>query len=205
MSTTRPIVGAVAEEMYLRMGPMADQDEALGWPLLNYIGAFCDTYLQDIDDLVSDHPTYGGWGSIMHPDLAPAYALPWLAQIVGVRYNTAISQAANVAIIKEPTGWKRGSPESIITAVKAYLIGTKTVVLTERWLGDPYKVLVTTQTGECPDVAAMQAAAIAQKPAGILMSFTAVIGQLYSQMKTAQATYAAAKAAYPTYTAMRNG
>ena len=69
---TRPVVGTVAEEMYRRMGPVTDQDEVLGWPLLNYIGAFCDTYLQDIDDLSGDHPTYTGCGSIMYPDLAPA-------------------------------------------------------------------------------------------------------------------------------------
>jgi hypothetical protein len=202
---TRPVVGEVAEEMYRRMGPVTDQDEVLGWPLLTYVGAFCDTYLQDIDDLSSDQPTYGGWGGIMNPDTAPLYALPWTAQFVGVRYNSALSQADNIALIKEPTGWKRGSPQAIIAAIKPFLTGSKSVVLTERYTGDAYKVLVTTQTGECPNVPAMQAAALAQKPAGILMTFSAVLGQLYSQLKTAQATYAAAKAAYVNYTAMRNG
>lgn len=201
----RPIVGTVAEALYARMAPVADQDEALGWPLLNYIGAVCDSYLQDIDDLSSDKPTYIGWGGILNPDTAPTYALGWLAQLVGVRLNPSLSTAQNIALIKTPIGFQRGSPAAIKAAVLPYLTGTKTVSLVERYTADAYKVLVSTLTGEVPDTAAMQAAALAQKPAGILMTFTAQLGQTYLQLRTAKATYTIAKAAYVDYTAMRNG
>lgn len=201
----RPVVGVVAEALYARMAPVADQDESLGWPLLTYIGAICDSYLQDIDDLASDHPTYSGWGSILSADLAPHYALPWLAQLVGVRVDPSLSDANNIALIKQPVGFQRGSPGAIKAAILPYLTGTKSVTLVERYTGDAYKVLVSTVTGEVPDSAKMQAAALAQKPAGILMTFTAQVGQTYLQLRTAKATYTIAKAAYTDYTAMRNG
>lgn len=201
----RPVVGSVAEALYARMAPVADQDEALGWPLLNFIGAVCDNYLQDIDDLASDHATYNGWGGILSADLAPTYALGWLAQLVGVRLNPSLSTADNILLIKQPIGFQRGSPGAIIAAILPFLTGTKHVVLTERYTGDAYKVLVNTLTGEVPDSAKMQAAALSQKPAGILMTFTAQVGQTYLQLRTAKATYTIAKAAYADYTAMRNG
>lgn len=201
----RPVVGTVAEALYARMAPVADRDESLGWPMLNYIGAICDSYFQAVDDLSSDQPTYIGWGGILNPDTAPAYALGWLAQLVGVRLNPSLSTAQNVALIKTPVGFQRGSPNAIKAAIRPYLTGTQSVVLTERYTGDAYKVLVTTLTGEVPDVASMQAAALAQKPAGILMTFSAQLGQTYTQLRTAQATYTAARTAYATYTAMRNG
>lgn len=201
----RPVVGTVAEALYARMAPVADQDANLNWPLLTFVGAICDNYLQDIDDLSSDHTTYVGWGGILNPDNAPVNALPWLAQLVGVRYNPSLTTAQNITLIKQPIGFQRGSPGAIKAAILPYLSGTKSVVLTERYTGDAYKVLVTTLTGEVADVAGMQAAALAQKPAGILMTFSAQLGQTYTQLKAAQATYTAARTAYATYTAMRNG
>jgi hypothetical protein len=187
------------------MAPVADQDEKLGWPLLNFLGAICDSYLQDIEDLASDQGPQTGWATILDPDQAPSYALGWLAQLVGVRMNPSLSDADNISLIKEPVGWQRGSPGAIRAAILPYLTGTKSLILTERYTGDAYKVLVNTITGEVPDTAKMQAAALAQKPAGILMTFTAQLGQTYLQLRTAKATYTIAKAAYADYTAMRNG
>lgn len=198
-------IGSWALELYNRMGPLTDQDEALGFPLLNYISAIGDMYFQQISDLARDRGEQPGWSVIMDPDQTPSDGLAWLAQMVGVRINPSLSNEANIGLMREPTGWKRGSPGAIKAAIIPYLTGTKSLILTERYTGDAYKVLVTTLTGEVPNPTAMQAAAIAQKPAGILMYFSGATGQTYLQLRTAKASYTIAKAAYVDYTAMRNG
>lgn len=202
----RPVVGAWAERVYADLGPYTSQDEALGWPLLIYLGAIGDKFFQQIDDLARDQGSVVGWGNMMNPNTCPAYALPWLGQLVGVVVDTTLSEANQRAQVIAAAGWQRGTPASIIAAAQLYLSGTKFVSLQERYGGNAYALNIITHTGETPaDTSAMVAAVKAVMPAGMIVTFATYVGQTYAQLKAAYATYTAVKAAYATYDDVRHG
>ena len=67
----------------------------------------------------------------------------------------------------------------------------------------PYSLTVITRTAETPSSSAVQAALIAQKPAGLLLTYATTTGNTYLEVRATQATYTAVKTTYATYTAMR--
>jgi hypothetical protein len=67
----------------------------------------------------------------------------------------------------------------------------------------PYSLTVITRTAETPNSAAVQAALIAQKPAGILLTYATTTGNTYLELRASQSTYTTARSAYATYQAMR--
>lgn len=203
-----PIVGDWALELYSRLDPLTDQDAALGWPLLTYLGAIGDTYFEEINDLVRDRGGQPGWAAAMDPDQATAAGLGWLGQLVGVRLRSEdTTQAADVAWVKATPGFSRGTPAAMIAAIKPLLTGTKSVTLTERLGGNAYALQVALILSEIPagKKQAVVNAAISQKPAGILLTFNPAIFQTWTQMKTANATWTIAKATYANFDAMKVG
>lgn len=205
-SVSRPVVGAWAERAYAGLGPYTEQDEALGWPLLIYLGAVGDQMFQEMDDLGRDQGSIIGWGNVFNPSLCPAKALPWLGQFVGVEVDTTLSEANQRAQVAAAAGWQRGTPASIISAVQLYLTGTKYVSLQERFGGNAYALNIITHTAETPvDTTAMVNAVKAVIPAGFLLTFATYVGQTYAQLRTTYATYTAVKAAYATYDDVRHG
>lgn len=203
-----PVVGDWALELYSRLDPLTDQDAALGWPLLTYLGAIGDTYFEEINDLVRDIGRQPGWAAAMDPDQATASGLGWLGQFVGVRLRSEDdTQAKNVAWVKATAGFSRGSPAAMIAAIKPILSGTKSVTLTERVGGNAYALQVAVILAEIPagKKLAVINAATAQKPAGIILTFNPAITQTWTQMKTANATWTIAKATYADFNAMKVG
>lgn len=87
----RPTVHPTTEELYEQLLPLAkwstdqvpDHDEANDWPFLRLVEALTKGYHQ-VDDVAREDDDYVGWGKLLDPDVAPAWALPWLAQFVGV-------------------------------------------------------------------------------------------------------------------------
>lgn len=205
---TRPIVGSWTERYYRSIEQLTAKDESLGWPLLTYLGAIGGVTHQDIDDLVKDQPDgTPGWGVILDPVRCPAYALPWLGQMVGVVVDPNLSVANQRLQVIAVGGWYRGSPNSLINAAKPYLSGTKYVALVERYTGDAYQVLFVTHSAETPvDPTAMRNAVIAQKPAGIVITFQDYLGQTYAQLKAStHTTYTLVKSFYANYDLVRRG
>lgn len=200
---SRPVVSAWAERLYASLSPYTTQDEALGWPLLIYLGALGDELYQQMDDL--GRGTLG-WGDVMNPDTCPVYALPWLGQLVGVVVDTTLSEANQRAQVKAAAGWQRGTPASIIAAIQRYLTGAQYVLLQERFGGNAYALNIVTHTSETPvDTTEMVEAAKAVIPAGMLVTFSTYLGQTYAQLKAGFATYAAVTIAYATYDDVRHG
>lgn len=204
-----PAMGTWATDLYARLGPLTDQDAALGYPLANYVATIGDIYFQEIEDLARDKANgQPGWAAAMDPDQASLNGLGWLGQLVGVRLRSEdTTQAQDVSWVKAEAGFKRGSPAAIIAALQPLLTATKHVVLVERVGGNAYAVEIQLILTEIPAGTKWRVytAALAQKPAGIIMTFNPAITQTYTQMKAANATYTIAKATYVDYTAMKVG
>jgi hypothetical protein len=77
--------------------------------------------LQPMYDLVRPRLDQDGWAILLDPDECPAYALPWLAQVVGVRLTPGMSEEQQRNEIRQPTGWKRSWIESIRIGTRATL------------------------------------------------------------------------------------
>lgn len=77
--------------------------------------------LQAMYDLVRPRLGQDGWAILLDPDECPAYALPWPAQMVGVRLTPGMTEEQQRNEIREPTGWKRSWIESIKIGTRATL------------------------------------------------------------------------------------
>jgi hypothetical protein len=185
---SRPTVSPVAERVYTALAPFTEQDEAYGWPLLRFCDALTVT-AADVETFAADTDTAPGWSVLLDPTVAPARALPYLGQMVGVVVPAAADEATARAMVLARAGWGRGTPFSVLATVRLHLTGSKTASLTERD-GSAYRVTVTVYALEVPDVDAVTAAFNAALPAGIVGTVEVLSGW----------TFAEAHTRYPTQT-----
>jgi hypothetical protein len=136
---------ALGEAIYARLGPVAVQDEALGWPLLTLVQALAEMARQ-VEELVrpADIARHA-WDPLLDVDLSPDWNLPYLGQFVGVRVTPGATPAQARAQIKAEGGFQRGTPAAMVAAVRATLVGTQYVFLKERD-GDEDHITVVTRT-----------------------------------------------------------
>lgn len=203
---TRPTVGNAAEDLYEALAPLAWNDEALDWSLLLFAAA-CAYPLEQLDGYVRDEPTLGlpGWGVLFDVDNAPEEALAYLAQFVGVTLRRGENTDQSRARVRAVGGFKRGTIGAMREAAQLHLTGTKTVGIRERY--DPnnptadsaYHMEVTVITSEAADLARVEAAVRAQKPAGIVLHFRDIDGQDWETLAANYATWADVAAAYDTW------
>lgn len=231
-TSTVPTVTDATNELYAALQPIANYgagDESLGYPLLRWLDG-PGQLIERLNDLALDDPTTGdpGWSIIFDPTRCPTYALPWLAQCVGVRFdstqNTDATQRA--AIVAEPA-FKRGTPSAIQAAAAKYLSSGQQVILFERDT-DPYHFTVLIRLGalqpatyaqmeatyatfsaaeaafanydtEAFPQAQVQAALAAAKPAGLTMTVSIATGLTYEEAEATYATYTAAQAAFSSF------
>jgi hypothetical protein len=177
---TRPAVDDTTEILYDELAVTQPADEDAGWPLLILLAAIAAA-LGELPGLVRDTDDGPGWTGLMDPDRAPAFALPWLAQLAGVRLTTGLPEAEQRAQISAPPAFQRGTPAAMRAAVQNTLTGSRFVDVLERVSGDPYAIEVVVLTGETPDPAASEAAARSQKPAGLILTFTINTGAIINQ------------------------
>lgn len=170
----RPEVCETAEELYTELAPITGGDEERGWPLLLFLDGLASALFEPIHELVTGTEDREGWEIALDPDIAPARALPWLAQFAGVELTPAMSEAQRREKIKNPDGPKRGTPAALRAAVQETLTGARTVVIDERYGGSAYQLRVRTLTAETPNEAATLAAILSQKPMGIVLTYDVV-------------------------------
>jgi hypothetical protein len=196
-----------AARLYWMLAPLAQYDPSYSWALLIFVNAATQAYEQ-VEQWVRDTPDGPGWSILLDVNRCPPEALGWLAQFVGVRLLKNQPDAANRARITATDGFHRGSPDAIRGAAQATLTGNKSVFLTERdhitsdTPNYAYYLTVQTYAGETPDPTATENAILMQKPGGIILNYVCTTGQVYSQVVTGFATYAALNAAYPNYQAV---
>jgi len=196
-----------AERLYVMLAPLAQSDPDLGWSLLILLNALGAMY-QLIEDWVRDQPQGPGWSLLLDINRCPDEALPWLAQLVGVRLLPGSTPDEQRARIAATDGFRRGSPAAMVGAAKATLTGSQTVVLRERDganMGYPnspesaYCLTVVTYQGQTPDQTATKNAILAQKPGGILLNYLTEVGQDWQTVHDSNASWAAVNTRYATW------
>lgn len=193
----------VGDELYEAVAPLATVDASYGYALRAYTRAL-GSMLEEVNWYASETDTMPGWARLVDLDTTPEKALGWLAQLVGVTLDPALDDTAQRARIRATDGFNRGTYAAIAGAAQQYLTGMRRVILVERVGGDPYALTLITYTSETPDSAKVLAAVTAQKPAGIILTYSVLTGQTFAQLKANYATFAAAKAHYPTFAALRD-
>lgn len=194
---SRPAVEPFTEKIYAALAPLAREDEALGWPLLTYLNSI-GRMEQPIEDLIRDTDEGPGWSALVDVDRAPAEALGWLAQFVGVTVRAGLSESEQRELIRAVVGFNRGTLASILSAMQPHLTGNKTIIVRERD-GSAYRLTIITRTDETPDSGAVLDAILSQKPAGIKLTYTVLAGQDWTELVGSHADWAAVVAAYPTW------
>ena len=174
----RPPVHPTTDIIYFNLGNgLIVADEEVSWNLLRFLDACIAEDLGRVDDVVRDAPPYSGWESSFDPENAPEEGLDWLGQFVGARVDTLGDVLEKRARIVSRESFVRGSNAAIITAAQRTLTGAKTVYLIERDAGSAYQLRVHTLIAQTPDAAATEAAIRSQKPAGIVLTYSAIAAQ----------------------------
>lgn len=141
---------------------------------------------------------------LLDPELCPDWALPWLAQLVGVALPVGVSTPDARALIADVAGFRRGTTAAIEAGLANTLTGNKTVYFRERDGGDAYALEVVTLTGETPDSATTLAALMAQKPGGIVLRYRTVAGQDWQAVKDSGQTWRNVRTNYVSWRDVRD-
>lgn len=172
-------VPPLVREAWESLGPWARADEEVH-ELLALVDAIFGQIVE-IDDLVRDSDTHMGWGRLLDVDVAPEWALPWLAQFVGVTPVFGLDEASQRLRIKEAAGFHRGSVNAIKAAAGQYLTGTRRVELYERD-GSAWRFRIRTYASETPNAQAVKDAVEALKPGGLVFIHEVQTGLAIDQM-----------------------
>jgi hypothetical protein len=202
--TSAPALDSFADNLYAGMEPVAWLDGTVAWSLAHFCAAL-GVMFQPAEDLARDTPDGPGWSVVVDLARCPDAWLPWLAQFVGVTVIPGSTPAEMRARIASTDGFKRGTPAAIAGAAKATLTGNQYVAFRERDISapdPPYSLEVITLAGETPDPNATLAAILAQKPAGIVLSYRTVTGQDW-QALTAK-TWRQARTTYSSWRNLRD-
>jgi hypothetical protein len=147
-------------------------------------------------------PPAPGWSVILDINRCPTYALPWLGQLVGVRLAPTLPDAVMRQTIDGEQNFGRGTLAAMHAAAAPFLIDGGAITIIER-TPDPYSFSVTVPSADLLDPSwselaatyptwsalagafavwndigstpeALEAALLAAKPAGLVMSLTVV-------------------------------
>lgn len=178
----RPVVGALAEEMYAGLGPLADEDgEGTGWIALH----LCEAWTRatgTVATIVRDSDDGPGWSMVLDVDRVPDDLIPWLGQWVGVRIAAGVDPTLARTRVRDTPGFRRGRPDAIIAAVTPFLTGSRTVRLAERDTS-PYHFTVRVYDPETPaDPTPIIEAIQAAKPIGLTFTFAIMAGPTWDEV-----------------------
>lgn len=144
-----PVFGSVGAELYDALAPLAGDDAANGYAL-GHVCQAIGLMRQLVADLSEDQGDRPGWTGLVDVETSPAVALPWLAQIPGVKLTTGASEDAQRNEIRIRAGQARGRPASTLAKVKVVLSGTQSVRLVER-ISSAWTYAVVVRRGEVPE------------------------------------------------------
>ena len=191
----------LAARLRERALPLGEGEETRGYAYSMLCEALLNAGVELADGFDPDEPHYPV-GVLMTYN-APAYALPWAAQIVGVKLGPGLSEQQSRDLMRDAPNWRSGTTDTMEAAAGLYLTGSKTVYFRERddsGTDPPYTLEVVTHTDETPNPAATLAALLSQKPAGIVLISRTVTGWDYQELTTTGPDpYSTLKTTFPTY------
>jgi hypothetical protein len=189
-----------------RTQPLQPDDELYGWTHALLCEALAQPYLQ-VMELIDPPEPYPPWGPLFDINVCPAWALPWLAQIVGIRIPAGLSDADARTYIRDAAGHNVGTVKAIRLALQQTLVSAHppappTVYFRERD-GSAYRLEVVTIDGETPDPALTQRVLAAVVPGGLVLSYRSIEGWDYQAQVDQGGTYREQSAQYSTYADLR--
>lgn len=196
--TPPPTLEAFAANLYASLAPLAWMDDQAEWSLAKFSGAFGEMF-QAVEEVARDTSEGPGWSAVVDLTRSPTAWLGWLAQFVGVTIPGELTDAQARAWIASTDGFRRGTVAALRGALAPTLTGTKAVYFRERYPNDPYGLQVITRVAETPNPAASEAALLAQKPGGIVLTYRVIEAWDYTEMTRRGGTYADQTATYSTY------
>src|SRR4051794_27842626 len=122
MPPTQSPTGARLRE---RTAPLAPDDETHGWAHLHLCEALGQVYVQvaEVFDPEGDVPPFA---PLLDVELCPAWALPWLGQLVGVQVPPSATDEQARELVRSVAGFKRGTPAAMRAAILPLLTGGQT-------------------------------------------------------------------------------
>jgi hypothetical protein len=189
-----------------RTQPLAPDDASYGYAHAHLCEAL-GRMLEQVAEVFDPEGDVPPLAPILDVELCPGWALPWLAQLVGVVLPYGVGDDEARTYIRDVAGFERGTPASLRAAAGLFLTGDKTVYFRERdptGADPPYTLEVVTVASETPDPAAVLRALLAQKPGGIVLNYRTVAGWDYQQMTTEGGLYSALATRFTSYRRMSN-
>lgn len=163
------------ELLYQSMGFHQEDDEANGYALRKWCEAECAP-LQGVYDLVREREGQSGWAILFDADECPVERLPYLAQHPGVVITPEMDEEQIRNEIREPTGWKRGQPESIRIALRRTLTGEEPLVIIRPRTPAPGDHYIRTLKSQTPEPERTRRVLREKIPAWEMLDYAAIDG-----------------------------
>lgn len=177
-----PRVGPLAWRIYRALGPgMTGLDADNGYAHLDVVAVIAEPLVEP-DALARD------FGLIWDVDSRVGAQLDHLAQYVGVTRPPTYDDERMRTLIDERPAYQRGSPEAIVSAVQARLVGSRRVELTERDGGDVNALRIRIYVSEIVSLADVEQAVAEQKFAGIVATVEPFPGLTLNELRVLNAT-----------------
>jgi hypothetical protein len=201
-----PPLSRWGERLRERTLPLQPDDHLYGWVHAILCEALAQPYLQ-ISELIDPPEPYAPWAPLFNIYICPGWALPWLAQLVGIKLPAGISDADARRAIKFSAGHNVGTVAAIRDALRTTLVPANpptpaTVYFRERD-GSAYRLEVVTLDPETPDPAWTLEVLTAAIPGGLVLSYRSIEGWDYQAMTDMGGTYAEQSLQYATYADLR--
>lgn len=191
------------ELLYSSLGFHVEDDEAQDFALRKFCEALCAP-MQPAYDLVREREGSAGWAIVFDADNCPAYALPYLAQFVGVQIVPEMSEEQIRAEIRQPTGWRRGQPESLQIATRRTLTGEDPLVIIHPRTPEVGVTYIRTLLSQTPDPIRTERVLRAVLPAWEVLEYEAIEGVTWADVtaSTKWETWANLTADFATWQAL---
>jgi hypothetical protein len=162
----------VADLLYSSLGPFAADD--LSGDLRKFCEALC-LPIEIVNEIVGEGEGSPGWSLAFDAANCPESVLPYLAQYVGVSLSPEMAPSQIRAEIEKPTGWERGTDDSIKIATRRTLTGTQWVSIRPN-KPEVGKTYIRVLKAECPSATRTETIVRAAVPAWSVLDFEAIDG-----------------------------
>lgn len=201
---TRPDVHPVAEQAY-RLLPdyVRSADPAADWTALRLMAAMTAGMQRALDLLTIADPdtSASGTSELANPDRVPREWLGWLGLLLGIDITRLPVELARDVVSDATASRMRGSRAAIAAAVARTL--SDAVPAPRVWANfsgtDPYRISIVTNIAQTPDPVATLQAALAEKPAGMVLELQTVEAATWAEVETQYATWADVESAFATW------